>query len=291
MDVNLPPALVDLLGTAIDFAGLFPPAALPMDRAVADYLAYRASPDNWALGLFIAPAARLEELLSAIPAGAQGLRVSATIGTDLDADWNRIAAFNQAGAGSGHQVTAAELKVPDAAAVLRAAERLRSLDRWYGEVAFGDTTILDALVAAGGRAKIRMGGVTAEAFPSPAAVAEFLVAAAARKLPFKATAGLHHPVRGTYRLTYAPDAPSGTMYGYLNLLAAARLASEGAAASAVESALTLPAGAFRVEADTLAWPGGRINHATAVSLRRAFHGFGSCSFREPIDELLPAIAS
>jgi len=55
-------ALRELMTGLIDYAGLFPPAALEMDAAVRNYEAYLRGPDAWALGRFVVPAARLEDL-------------------------------------------------------------------------------------------------------------------------------------------------------------------------------------------------------------------------------------
>ena len=46
------------------------------------------------------------------------------------------------------------------------------------------------------------------AFPATGDLLRFLRAASAHRVPFKATAGLHHPLRAEYRLTYEPDSPS-----------------------------------------------------------------------------------
>ena len=50
-----------LLGSIVDYAGLFPPARLPLDQAVRNYLRYRSEPESWMLGRFVLPAARLDE--------------------------------------------------------------------------------------------------------------------------------------------------------------------------------------------------------------------------------------
>ncbi len=294
MDLIRESTLGDLLDTAIDYAGLFPPAALAMERAVTGFLEYRRSPDAWALGHFIVPAARLDELLAALPAEARDFTVSATVGADLEADGDRIERFNRAAISKRVAVVVAEVKVTTPSDAARAAARFAGLSRWYGEVALATDNgwVLDQLVAVGGRAKVRTGGVTAEAFPSPAAVARFLKAVAIRALPFKATAGLHHPVRGNYRLTYAADAPIGMMFGYLNLFAGIHLARCGASPDKIETTLDLTGpGAFRTDGDAVVWAGGRLDRGAARALRRDFDGFGSCSFREPIDELQPATSS
>src|SRR5262245_61085166 len=46
----------------VDYAGLFPPAELPLDQAVGKYARYRQEPESWMLGRFVCPAGRLAEL-------------------------------------------------------------------------------------------------------------------------------------------------------------------------------------------------------------------------------------
>src|SRR5262245_56527901 len=55
-------ALRKLLAGLIDYAGLFPPAQLPLPEPVTNYLAYRSSTDAWMLGRFVIQASRLHEL-------------------------------------------------------------------------------------------------------------------------------------------------------------------------------------------------------------------------------------
>jgi len=51
-----------LLSDVIDYAGLFPPARLPLDTALRNYARYRQEPQAWMLARFICPAGRLGEL-------------------------------------------------------------------------------------------------------------------------------------------------------------------------------------------------------------------------------------
>lgn len=287
------PAGTALLAGRIDYAGLFPPSALPMAEAVANYATYRRSADAWALGRFVVPAVRLAESLAAIEAtdGPQAAwQLSLTLGADPVADLAAADAHQADAARLDMTLDCFEARVDGPAAVERLA-RAVGPRRWYGEVPLGAErdAVLDALAGAGARAKIRMGGVTPEAFPDPGLVAAFLVAVSARRIPFKATAGLHHPVRGRFRLTYEPGGPSGIMYGYLNLMVATVLAGQGAELDLVRAALEAePPRAFRIVADQVVWGDRRIDVA---QLSDRFDGFGSCSFREPVDELEPAVQS
>jgi hypothetical protein len=55
-------SLQAFLAGVLDYAGLFPPAQLPLDQAIHQYVRYRHDPDHWLLGRFICPAERLDEL-------------------------------------------------------------------------------------------------------------------------------------------------------------------------------------------------------------------------------------
>ncbi len=296
---GLPATLVTTLTGAIDYAGLFPPAALALPDAVANYADYRASDDAWALGRLIVPAARLLALEAALarldPARLGGIPwdLSVTLGPDWEADGRSLDGFHASGGTTRAVPDAIEARVRDAAAVGRLAGLVGSDKAVFGEVAPGPASaeVLAALAEAGLAAKIRMGGVTPDAFPAPEFVADFLIGVARLALPFKATAGLHHPIRGPYPLTYAPDAARGTMYGYLNVVLAAALAREGAPAPTVRSALLeTDRGALRFDDDGLTWRESRVSRRVLDQLRAGgLRGWGSCSFREPMDELRPVL--
>jgi hypothetical protein len=147
--------------------------------------------------------------------------------------------------------------------------------------------LLKAIARVGARAKIRTGGVSPEAFPRSSEIIDFIVACRREGVAFKATAGLHHPLRGEYKLTYEPDAPTGTMYGFLNVFIAATLVQAGAAADAALAVLEeRDPNAFTFTGDAILWRGERIDARDIAASRHDFAiAFGSCSFREPVDEL------
>jgi hypothetical protein len=151
-----------------------------------------------------------------------------------------------------------------------------------------DPNPLVAAIAADGLcAKVRTGGVTADAFPAPTDVARFLAACVRHGVHFKATAGLHHPLRGEYPLTYDAHAPRGVMFGFLNVFLAAAFARQGMPPADVAALLDErdPA-AFRLTDGHAGWRGHTLEAATIAADRAAFAAsFGSCSFREPLDDL------
>jgi hypothetical protein len=151
------------------------------------------------------------------------------------------------------------------------------------------TPLVKTIARLGARAKVRTGGVTPESVPPPAQVIDFIAACRREGVPFKATAGLHHPIRGSYRLTYEPDSPIGTMYGFLNVFVAAALLYSGDTEHTAIAALEeSDPGAFVFNDDAILWRDKRISAEQVDASRRELAiSFGSCSFREPIDELMP----
>jgi hypothetical protein len=284
-----------LLAGLVDYAGLFPPAALDMERATASYAAYRDGPESWMLGRFVVPAARLDEMERAaaarLPREGEPWRLSA-IAADLARDVDRIADFNARharGEAGLAVVDAIELRLASPEKAAWAASVIGGALVPYYEIPLGGDlpAFVEAIRAAGGRAKVRTGGVTDDAFPAPARLARFMDACVRAGVPFKATAGLHHPVRGSYRLTYEPGSACATMFGFLNVWTAAALLAAGASAADATRALEeAEPDELRLDADGLAWRGRRLTTAQLARVReRVAIAFGSCSFEEPVSEL------
>lgn len=280
-----------LLTGVVDYAGLFPPAALSMPEAIAEYARARHGADRWMLGRFITTAARLSEmqsvLASAAPAGDPWL-ISAIVRDQSEADAASIATFNGGPVAALAHVDAIESKPEQLEGVDWLAQRFGNDFGVYVEIALdADLDLWMARLAARGlRAKIRTGGVTAAAFPAPAQVVAFIHAALRADVPFKATAGLHHAVRGSYRLTYEPGAVEAPMYGYLNVLLATAALRTGESTAVAEQLLTrTDAAALAFDATGVRW-GSLTFPDPLLRMTRAHHlvGFGSCSFREPADE-------
>jgi hypothetical protein len=146
---------------------------------------------------------------------------------------------------------------------------------------------LAVLASSGRRAKIRTGGETADKFPAAEAVLAFIKLCAAANVPFKATAGLHHPIRSVHRLTYQPDSPSGIMHGFLNVFLAAVFVRAGMATQlALELLREESAQAFHFDSEGITWRHHHIALDEIAAARQSFSiSFGSCSFTEPIDDL------
>ena len=132
-----------------------------------------------------------------------------------------------------------------------------------------------------GRAKVRTGGLTPEAFPAPADLARFLYRCATARVPFKATAGLHHPIRSVQRCTYEPDSPTALMHGFVNVfLAAALLWHGGSAGDAIATLEEESPGAFHFDDEGVEWHAHRLTRgATPRGSRAVRHQLRLLLFR------------
>ncbi|MFL5620556.1 MAG: hypothetical protein ACJ79A_19430 [Gemmatimonadaceae bacterium] len=289
-----PPAatLRALMRRLVDYAGLFPPAALPMEGAVRRYAAHLSSGDAWMLGRFVVPVERLGEFAdAAIPLTADGgdaWRLSALIGVNAAEAGPKIRAFNAAHRGR-FVVDVVECRAVSAGSVSASIGALPGELRIFVELPLLDDPrhMLMEIRAAGAWAKMRTGGVSADAFPSAREIGRFIARASELLVPFKATAGLHHPVCGEYPLTYDDDAPRARMFGFLNIFAAAAFA-HGRASERVLTEIVDEgeAAAFRFGETELTWRGHKVTTKQVASARSSLGlAFGSCSFQEPADGL------
>jgi hypothetical protein len=154
-----------------------------------------------------------------------------------------------------------------------------------GDMDFGVLAPELALIGACG--KIRTGGTSVDAIPSARRVAAFMADCRNARIRFKATAGLHHAVRGEYPLTYDPSPPTGVMFGFLNVaVAAAMLWFERDEETVVAALEETSSAAFDLSDAGAAWRDERLTVEQLSEVRSAFFiGFGSCSFREPMAEV------
>ena len=287
-------AVSALLAHAIDYAGLYPPAALSMADAVREFQAQRFGSDAWALGRFVVGAAQLEDFVAAREQADAVHWPLSVLSTGRVADDVRLIAAAEAHSGK-LRVEAIEAKVPSAQHVAELAPLAQLAPELYVEGPSAEETgalheLIRAVHSLGARAKIRTGGVTPDAIPSARATAEFLRACVAAGVPFKATAGLHHLVRGEYPLTYEPGSTRATMFGFLNVFMAAAMAHTDASLDDLIAVLEeRDSDAFETRDDQLCWRDRCLTSAVLQSMRDgALHSFGSCSFQEPIAELAAA---
>ena len=294
-----------LLAGLIDYAGLFPPAKLSLPEALVNHVRYRASADAWMLGRFICPAARLSELtaLGDVFRNGPPLTISA-LGrggfsreeflAGLRADLADIDDCRQRHAG---QVVIDVLETrlsADSPAARTALDNVAELMRPAGMTLFfeiptsWDSEFLDLIYAITETPfarpvgfKMRTGGLGTGAIPSCKQVAIALADCLAEQLPFKATAGLHHP------FSRFGQGNGGRMYGFINLFTAGVLLH--ANKSELERVWVLledeDPDHFRFTDAGLDWQGLTASTEEIVRARQKVLSFGSCSFDEPRADL------
>ena len=243
------PALRALLKHSVDYAGLFPPAEVSVEEAVAAYRSYLTGENSWMLGRFVVNS----KFLQRIPAEFDGL-----LSVVSNCDFSR-------------------------AAIIESKLAVATSRPTYCEVAFEN---LDDVIRAGTYAKIRTGGLTPDAIPSVEHVARFITSCACKRLPFKATAGLHHPIRSMQPLSYEAGALYALMHGFINVLLASAFAWNGKKQPVIEAILAEEdAAAFRFD-ESAHWRNLKLDVKQISAARENFvHSFGSCSFTEPLESL------
>ena len=316
------PSLQALLHEVLDYAGLFPPADLSLHRALQNYAEYRREEEAWMLSRFVLPVRRLPDLTSYRGLFKDGAPYvfsvlgtgGGTVDTFLDAfgrDLEVIEAFDEDHGGRA-QVDVMEVSLPEALVGGSRDEVASFLEALTRKLVTAGTAKLDLFLEVPMRRdavaglpdlcaavaehnsrqavpartviglKVRCGGGEPTDVPAVDHVAALIVACRDAGIPFKATAGLHHPVR------HYDDGLDTEMHGFLNIFAAAVLAAEHTLnPSDVQAILREDtADNFRFLKDAVAW---RDLTASLDGVQHARDtlalSFGSCSFEEPIDHL------
>ena len=294
-DENRPFRSVEtLLAGAIDYAGLFPPSAVSMPEAVINYAAYRNSNYSWMLGRFVVTAARLDEFYESARDfvsrdGGNAWRVSVIVGDDVPRTIEQMRTFN-AENGPGIVCDTLEIRAESEGMIENAANSIPSDLTAYFEVPLDQQLpdLISTIAITGQRAKIRTGGVTPETFPSTHEIVKFVRCCLGANVKFKATAGLHHPIRCFRALSYDEDSVMGTMHGFLNLFFMSGFAREGYRVSFLDDVMEeeFPE-VFRFDDQSLTWRDEfTLNMWQIAALRKhGIQSFGSCSFDEPVADL------
>ncbi len=283
-----------LLSDVIDYAGLFPPSQLSMQEAVLNFATYRLSNYGWMLGRFVVPVSRLEEFMDHAGDfisrdGKSDWRLSVIAGEDINHTIRQIREFTRLYP-KGVKVDMLEVKAATASKIENTVIAVPEGITTYFEIASGASFVdlVTTLAMKRQRAKLRTGGVVAEDFPRTREIIRFVRTCMAANVPFKATAGLHHPIRCYKPLTYAANAPQGTMHGFLNVLLMTGFARESYRVSLLEELMEEEfEEAFTFDELGVKWRDDHFMTTAHILLlrRRGMNSFGSCSFEEPIADL------
>jgi hypothetical protein len=284
-------SLRPFLSAIVDYAGLFPPASLDMRAAVNSYAKYLDGEESDLLGRFVLPVGRLDEFAAEAEAliarNGEPWQLSAIASRSLSETRTLIEHFNAAHTRRAVCDTV-EMTVTSHDDVRNAAAEFPEEIALFLEVPIvaDPVYLITEIAETSASAKIRTGGIVESAVPSPDQVLRFISTCVEQGVPFKATAGLHHAIRGMYPLTYEPDAPTAMLFGYLNIFFASAFSAAGSSEGAVLGALeeTNPA-AFKVDETGVWWQDHVVVHEQLTVVRQAVAtSFGSCSFIEPVAE-------
>ena len=269
------------LAGLVDDAAIFPPGSAPLPAAVAAHLRHRSTPHADIVGPLVLSTAALAELpavLTAYPGAS--LEVSVTVPTPdaLGTVASRACAL------PGVRLVALEVAVPadaSAADVVPAIDAALADAPCHGVQVYVEVPrdprraeLLPALAGSTHRAKFRTGGVEAHLYPDVAELAAAIARAIELRLPFKATAGIHHAIRNT-------DPQTGfAQHGFLNVLLATEAALRGEPAASLERLLAERDGPH------LAAAFAALPDDAAAATRAAFVSFGSCSVTDPLSDLI-----
>ncbi|WP_037310967.1 hypothetical protein [Saccharomonospora viridis] len=261
-----------------DDAAIFPPGLAPLAEAVPAHVRHVNSPYAELVGPLVVSAAALEELAGLVPVdGGDRLDLTVTVPDGPSAVPDVLTTV----AALPVELRALEVPVP---APLGAAELVEALEKAdiddavevFVEIPRDERRpeIIAALPGTRYKAKFRTGGVKAELYPDEAELAAAIKAVVDARVPYKATAGLHHAIRNT-------DPQTGfEQHGFLNLLLATEAALNGAEEAELIRRLADRDGAAIAERVAALDP----DQVTAV--RAVFRSFGTCSISDPLTELV-----
>lgn len=297
------------LSQIIDYAGLYPPASLPLEEAFFNFVKYQNDPEAWMLSRFIIPAKRLAELsllggwkfggVLCFSALGRGGKEPVEFLENLQLDIIDIQKFRELH--ENHVMvdmfevalpSSVLIDLPSAHDLINKASEMLNLNgiSVFFEAPFGEgwhdraektLRSLRKLKDKHVGFKLRTGGVTAEAFPSLEQVAWAIVAARDAGVFLKATAGLHHPVR------HYNDSVFTKMHGFLNVFGAGILALTNNL-SLEQTQLILAdedAKNFVFDESGFAWKNIHASNEQIAQARQRVISFGSCSFEEPREDL------
>ena len=247
-------SLEKFMNGLIDYAGLFPPAKLPLDEAIDEYIAHFSEEKKWMLGRFIIPISKLNELEKYISKFNEigTLRLSVLGGQStsdkefLEQTEKEISIINKYREKHNGKITieVIETKLPSESPSKEVMVKIVNLlntndlehyhefpelpyvginyatnedEGEWDEKITPTIEMISKLEKTG--IKLRCGGIVKEAFPSVEQVAAMIQNCSISKVPLKFTAGLHHPIRH-HSSEYDTE-----MHGFINMFGASAFAS------------------------------------------------------------------
>jgi hypothetical protein len=245
------------------------------------------------LGRFVVPAARLDEFLEVardfVSRDGDPWRLAVVAGENINETLRQVTTFNEEN-GPSIVCDVLEVKANTVSKIENTVKAMPEGITAYFEIATGDAFVdlITSLATLEQRAKLRTGGVSHDDFPTSREIIRFVRTCMAANVPFKATAGLHHPIRCFRPLTYSENSPQGAMHGFLNVLLMTGFARESFRVGVLEEIMEEEfEEVFTFNDKGVMWRGEHFlptSHLDRVR-RKGMIAFGSCSFDEPVEDL------
>ena len=300
----------------IDYAGLFPPASLSLAQAFHNYIFYIQGEYKWMLNKFIIPAKKLGELSELISEmrinnqipfsvlGTSGETIS-DFNKNLSNDIKNIIEFKNK---NGELVNVDVFEVRPPKEVLEEENNDDMLDLMIGvstelekaigksipifyEAALADDyesiiiRVAETIASLDNNCgfKLRTGGTDALAFPKPEQIAFAIMTCCEFNVPMKCTAGLHHPIR------HFNESVSAYMHGFFNVFGGGILAYTNNLdeMELLDILNDEDPYEFVFKEDGFEWNEIQVSNSQIKEVREKFMiSYGSCSFDEPIEDLI-----
>lgn len=305
-------SLKELLSGLIDYAGLFPPASLHIDKAIAEYLFYKKFEYKDIVSRFVVPVSSVENLklickehnvknisLSVILPEMGSDEKSEKIISKSIQDLSNIIKSN-----NFIEVSSFEIKLPKNLTaetkddITQLSKKIISQINLLNESSriFFEPYVLDdnwknnidiaCDIISGNKDKsgfkLRTGGVTKDAFPHTDILAYSIKKCSDLKIKFKATAGLHHPLR------HYNSSVKTKMHGFLNVFIGFLIAGKYNPGLEVLKRIINSESPekFNFTDDFITYGNYALSLKDIKKIKESFMlSYGSCSIDEPIDDL------
>lgn len=305
-------SLTEFMNGLIDYAGLFPPASLSLDKAISEYFFYKKSEYSQIVSRFVVPASSVENLKSICQKHNYGNISLSVILPDMEfdeknennilksiEDLNKLLKTNYF-----IEASSFEIKLPKNLSADSQENLLRLIgniisnikkisansriffepyvlgDNWENNIDIACEVINQNKEHSG--FKLRTGGVTKDAFPHTDIFAYSIKKCIDLKIKFKATAGLHHPLR------HFNPSVNTKMHGFFNVFISFLIAGKYNPSLKILKKIinTESAGEFNFTDDFITFEDFAISLKDIKNIKKSFSlSYGSCSIDEPVDDL------
>jgi len=305
-------SLKELMSGLIDYAGLFPPASLPIDKAIAEYLFYKKSEYKDIVSRFVVPVSSVENLkLICKEHNVKNISLSVIL-PEMGFDENNEKAIYQAidnlsnniKSNNFIEVSSFEIKLPKNLTaetkddITQLSKKIISQinllnessriffepyvldDNWKNNIDIACDIISVNKDKSG--FKLRTGGVTKDAFPHTDILAYSIKKCSDLKIKFKATAGLHHPLR------HYNSSVKTKMHGFFNVFIGFLIAGKYNPGLEVLKRIINSESPekFNFTDDFITYGNYALSLKDIKKIKESFMlSYGSCSIDEPIDDL------